>query len=1849
MNQSNEDIRTHSTVNTKVSPQTADHVLLKGNTNKSKSKHATKRKDVNYSAVVKYSKDKQEYDLTKNLPIDSQLVKDQTANIEQRLKLKRLSKDLSSLSKFVRLACCGVVGHTELQIKTRTLLKNVGDITDDTFHTLQNFENTAQNALETMQSAYLFLKENLEHEAIEMLKKIQKNSETMCKVSNSLSDKCKKQSTEVSKVGNETLKEKVSIEAKKEETDRIAGHEKTRKSFQERNMTNLAEKVDEKKKEFATTLDNVNKELENKTKLVVETQRKLQEKNENLKKNKERLKLKYEADETSSLIEISRSQENFETALLSNKEHYSQALVDIDETFKANIKSAECAFEEKMKQNEDDYQDIRKKSEKLQEQKIAENKDNYEKRLSKAQTEYKFIIEKINKEYEDAIQTSNDELNNTLRLAEQKLEAALEANKRIYTSKVKTLIDKGTAEVHEEWSKKDAEEKMTKGKVENSAKADNIRKHKVAQENRDKNMNKAYRDKQNIIMKAEEDMNQAVLSYEESYQQSLEEFDRTIKENMKFAKDTYDEQKKEIEEEFQKVKIENEKVLEQSVKEQKEHYDKQISNLETEYEFTTKKITKQYQDTIQASNDQLEKILQIAEQKMETALKTNKQIYSAKIESWRKKRKAEIEEAWSKSNADERRVKSDSETLAKSDYNRKHKKAQETRDKELHEALEHKQNQLAQVEKSNKENLLSDKELLNNSLEEHEAIFKKRMKNAEHMMYVGQRNLNEEYQKLVREANKFYTQVVKEQQDKHVKALSETETEHQFTIEMIEKEYKDTMKASDDKLENMLTLDQQKLEAKLEAYQKICNGKRKACWTSSGQYKVMQEWRKSNAKEKEFSDRSEKMAKADNLASHNKAKETRDDMLKAVSEDKQKKLKNAETTLIKNLLSIKGSYEQMLKELNKQYKNKRFVEIKQNEEFQEVLIESKLCQTSNVQIPEECDHKNKHDTMVFSVDRTEEQISEQQTDLYVTQSSISELENMLAFFIPNFEVESKANTTSNAEVKAYEDERKVDINEKKGNVAETEYEVITKKIEKEYQDIIEANENKLNNILKRILQNFEVGLKATDEMFTLKVKACWTSTGQSKVYEEWAKIIADDKCKRSEEEYDARAENIETQIKVQNTRDRNLKQAFFDNQSKLAEVETDNYHSLLSIEQFYKQSLQKLDGVIKKIKLAKGTYDEQSLQNERELQTSKQKSDQLYEQNVKKHKEEHDKIVTDVEREYQITIKKITKEYEDTIQDINDELKNTLTSAEENLKTAIEANEQTYIAKIKAEVDKGKANISEEWSKEDAEEEKIKSENENSAKANNIRAHKIAQENRDKNLNKTYEDKQSKATQAKIDMNQNILSNKETHKQKHEDLYKMFERRMKSVEDEYQIKIKQNEEMQLAKRNKKEFYEQAIRKQKENYNKTVSDADNEYQFSKQKIDKEYQDAVQAINNELESTLILIAQKLEAALEANKKIYSVKIEALIDNKNPQLHEEWSKADAEEKRKKSEIESSARAKSVGVHKSTQEARDRKLKIAFDTKQRTIEQAEKDMRESTEKYLEQTRQLINEHLKEMTDKNDIANCEKEKAITKAHSDKKDAEEIAKGYKEYDDKLAIDKKKKEDEENKLKMDNLPRKYEQDMKQLENDFAKEEQQITIESQNQMKTIDETLKALKERSAKCESDIINQEKKMEEQFETLLKLAEKLKEGLNLSEVQETSIQCLHEAETALNNIEVIMRRASNFWTQIKNHCENMTRHILTRQVEMLEGKDAVTKQQIWNSESFKQAALQYSGQWQALKQICSTASGSIGMVQDEIDEYISENPTKEQAVEIVRKLASDLLGSNFNEKQMISNKPADN
>ena len=81
------------------------------------------------------------------------------------------------------------------------------------------------------------------------------------------------------------------------------------------------------------------------------------------------------------------------------------------------------------------------------------------------------------------------------------------------------------------------------------------------------------------------------------------------------------------------------------------------------------------------------------------------------------------------------------------------------------------------------------------------------------------------------------------------------------------------------------------------------------------------------------------------------------------------------------------------------------------------------------------------------------------------------------------------------------------------------------------------------------------------------------------------------------------------------------------------------------------------------------------------------------------------------------------------------------------------------------------------------------------------------------------------------------------------------------------------------------------------------------------------------------------------------------------------------------------------------------------------------------------------------------------------------------------------------------------------------------------------------------------------------------------------------------------------MRNASNFWKKIGKHCEDISQSVPSTQIQSIKATDSLTRQRMWNSNTYKEAALEYQGQWYALKDMCAAAGEHITSVQDEINQ----------------------------------------
>ena len=231
------------------------------------------------------------------------------------------------------------------------------------------------------------------------------------------------------------------------------------------------------------------------------------------------------------------------------------------------------------------------------------------------------------------------------------------------------------------------------------------------------------------------------------------------------------------------------------------------------------------------------------------------------------------------------------------------------------------------------------------------------------------------------------------------------------------------------------------------------------------------------------------------------------------------------------------------------------------------------------------------------------------------------------------------------------------------------------------------------------------------------------------------------------------------------------------------------------------------------------------------------------------------------------------------------------------------------------------------------------------------------------------------------------------------------------------------------------------------------------------------------------------------------------------------------------------------------------------------------------------------------------------------------------AKEKKETNDEFSKTIKKQEDIENESKKGDLKQLYEKQIQQIDEDFKNEEKSLNDEYQRQLKMINDNIDNLKEQKSKCESDIqCNQEQKMKA-MQKILMLNLQTEIGENLSEGQGKSVECLHKVKSELNKVQETMRGCSDFWRSVCNHCKDMAQNGLLNQVNLMKTSDTVSRQRVWKGDTFKEAALDYQGQWYALKDVSAKTSEHISLVREEISQYIRENPTKEEAIEFVKKL----------------------
>ena len=145
-----------------------------------------------------------------------------------------------------------------------------------------------------------------------------------------------------------------------------------------------------------------------------------------------------------------------------------------------------------------------------------------------------------------------------------------------------------------------------------------------------------------------------------------------------------------------------------------------------------------------------------------------------------------------------------------------------------------------------------------------------------------------------------------------------------------------------------------------------------------------------------------------------------------------------------------------------------------------------------------------------------------------------------------------------------------------------------------------------------------------------------------------------------------------------------------------------------------------------------------------------------------------------------------------------------------------------------------------------------------------------------------------------------------------------------------------------------------------------------------------------------------------------------------------------------------------------------------------------------------------------------------------------------------------------------------------------------------------------------------------------EALQQLAEFAIKISECSGEKEMAETAYQALHSAMGGLKTLAVLMRQASLFWEQMKEHCMALGEAEVVKSVEKEMGKDAARRRKIWTSKGFKRRAVNFYAGWVALHGVCGEYMLTIQDTQRDLYRYITENPTYEEAEQNIKVLAEE-------------------
>ena len=140
-------------------------------------------------------------------------------------------------------------------------------------------------------------------------------------------------------------------------------------------------------------------------------------------------------------------------------------------------------------------------------------------------------------------------------------------------------------------------------------------------------------------------------------------------------------------------------------------------------------------------------------------------------------------------------------------------------------------------------------------------------------------------------------------------------------------------------------------------------------------------------------------------------------------------------------------------------------------------------------------------------------------------------------------------------------------------------------------------------------------------------------------------------------------------------------------------------------------------------------------------------------------------------------------------------------------------------------------------------------------------------------------------------------------------------------------------------------------------------------------------------------------------------------------------------------------------------------------------------------------------------------------------------------------------------------------------------------------------------------------------------YQAMAELAHDIKMAEGKENLISVAVEALGKASWSMKQIVFLLRKASIFWNNLKEHCRATAGEKLESFVANITEEE---RKVYWSSMAFKQRMFRYMSKWVALHSVCSTHLEQIRHTQHDLLVYMHEDPTCEESRRKLKELVEN-------------------